>query len=121
MGGNPERLLTCASAPFPAGTGTPDAGDAALDKSIRSVLFKLRFDLSANAIKTMEETDSIKAPLQLWLGPKEAPEVAELQPGDTCQTGYFQGGGLQLRPLLGIFRVRPLTRCCASHARGATR
>ncbi len=121
VGGNPERLLTCASAPFPAGTGTPDAGDAVLDKSIRSVLFKLRFDISANAIKTLEATDNIKAPLELWLGPKEAPEVAELKPGETCQTGYFQGGGLQLRPLLGIFRVRPSPRRSSSARAAAAR
>jgi hypothetical protein len=106
VGGNPERLLPICSPPFPAGTGTRDSGDPELDNAIRGVLFKLRHDLSANAVKTMEEVTSIRAPLELWLGPKEAPEVADLQPGETCQTGYFQGGGLQLRPLLGIYRVR---------------
>jgi hypothetical protein len=104
VGSAPERLLTVASPPFPAGTGTPDAGDKALDKRIRSVLMKLRNDMSANAVKTVEELASVRAPLELWLGPKEAPEVAELQPGETCMTGYFQGGGLALKPLLGIWR-----------------
>ena len=107
VGANQERLVTVASAPFPAGTGTPDAGDAELDTGIRQVLLKLRNDLSANAVKQAVEVSSLRAPLQLWLGPKEAPELAALQPGEVAQTGYFQGGGLALRPLLGIFRVRP--------------
>ena len=113
MGPNPERLLTICSPPFPPGAGTPDAGDAAVDKQQRAVLFKLRNDMSANATKTLEEVISIRAPLQLYLGPKEAPEVAGMQPGEVCQTGYFTGGGLQLRPLLGIFRVRRGTACAA--------
>ena len=108
MGPNPERLLTICSAPFPTGMGAVDSAEAveAVDKAQRAVLYKLRNDQSANHVKTEEELSSVRATVQLWLGAKEAPEVAALQPGEALQTGYFSGGGLNLKPFLGVFRVR---------------
>ena len=108
MGPNPERLLTVCSAPFPCGMGAVDASGttAAVDMAQRGVLYKLRFDQTSGHVKTEEEVSSVRANVQLWLGPKEAPEVAALQPGEEAQSGYFTGGGLDLKPFLGVFRVR---------------
>ena len=91
--------------------GAADAAGAveAADLAQRGVLYKLRNDQSAGHVKLEEELSSVRAAVQLWLGPKEAPEVAALQPGEAAQSGYFSGGGLDLKPFLGIFRVRPAT------------
>jgi hypothetical protein len=88
--------------------GAVDASSdtASVDMAQRGVLYKLRFDQSSGHVKTEEEVSSVRANVQLWLGPKEAPEVAALQPGEEAQSGYFTGGGLNLKPFLGVFRVR---------------
>ena len=112
MGANPERLLTLCSAPFPSGMGAVNAAEAveAVDLAQRKVLYKLRNDQSANHVKAEEELSSVRANVQLWVAVKEAPEVAALQPGEALQSGYFTGGGLNLKPFLGVFRVRTRQR-----------
>ena len=119
MGPNPERLLTICSAPFPTGMGAVDSAEAveAVDKAQRAVLYKLRNDQSANHVKVEEELSSVRATVQLWLGAKEAPEVAALTPGEALQTGYFSGGGLNIKPFLGVFRVRLTLRKAAQYTR----
>lgn len=106
MGGNPERLVTIASAPFPTGTGgSPrDTRLPGVDTAQRGVLLKLRHDIFSGALKTAEEAVTIKAPLELWVGAKEAPELAGLEVGERCTLGYYEGHGLELRALLGVFR-----------------
>jgi hypothetical protein len=96
-------------APWPSGAHALRPGsteDGELNEQVRRVLIKLRGDLSAHAVKTVIEPTSIRAPLQVWVTKKEAPEVFDLQPGEAAvdiQTGYFQGNGLHLRPFLGVF------------------
>lgn len=93
VAGGFERSLAVASAPHPQ----------ALNKD---ALFRVRNDMVAEEIKAVKEALTTMAELHLLVTKDEAPELYNMEEGQTVEVGPFSGTGLDLRgsALLAIYR-----------------